>query len=355
MPGVLTEIGVNCEIHMPQIWHAIHKHIQFPLDPNYAKIVKLLLKRLYSELDSIRTTSTYSSRGPLYLPDKEGRLVESNHLLYDDRNCYANSRFMLSYLQYSVFSLLVNPLEVLPFYGFLTDDFYHKQPEHLRPLSLSSSCLNQLHDSCRPWLVERQTDFAIKLKNAFAMTQFAESVRRILAQKTTKKEECTVFASSLNSFLTKLKIRTVPTLTANVYLNVTSPPSKLGTANVDFLLQMKESEETSHSLFLDADADSLKYGLVDNLTDSLVRCVGKLSGVDTCHFREPEKAIELVLRASTPAKLQKILQSVGVTTSDLTFDESTDLNFNPSIGAPIPKDGIIVCMLTLTTISGHKK
>ena len=339
LSGVLGEIGVDYDIRVPQIWHAlntIHKHIQFPLDPNYAKIVKLLLRRLYSKLNNIGATTTCTSSGPLYLPDKEGRLVESRYLLYDDRNCYTNPRFVLSHLQYSIFSLLVHPSKELDFYGFLTDEFYHKLPEDLRPLSLSSSCMNKLHERSQPWPVERQSDFAAKLKNVFAMTHFAECVRRMLDQKTTMKEDCTAFASTLNNFLAKLEIRTVSALNATAYLNVISPPSKLGTAKVDFLLQ-KEEEDYQYSLFLDEDADALKYGLLDNLTESLVRFVGKLSGVDTRYFREPEKAIEHVLRASTPAHLQKILQGLGVKTSDLTFDESSDLNFNPSIGAPIPK------------------
>jgi sacsin len=334
---VLMRMDVNKDICYDNVRYALevmHKHVKQPLmDVNCITAVKILLKKLYQILS---LEHHYVCSGKLYLPSQSRHLIESTKLLFNDKDSYGDSDLKLSGLSYSFMSLLVNRFEELNEYNFRATEFYSTLPEPIRPLLLSTRCVEKLSCTCITDL--ELTDFAKKLKQAFEFPDFA-NVTMLMIQGGSSSagtqpytETCRKFSQAIEEFCSAVKVYTVANLKVDVYLTLTNPPTKIGTAKVDYVL-----ERDSHSLYIDSESDALTIDLFELLTSSIVSCAAAMGQIDPKGLVQPERAVGFLLRGPTSYQIKQMLHKRGI---NAKYEPSgrTIFNFSPKLGEAIPEE-----------------
>ena len=338
LPGMLEKLGVRHSIHLEQVQYAletIHQCIQAPFDPNTIRMIQLLLKQLYILLPTVVSEPSASAINcPLYLPNKSGTLVESRSLLFDDIGYHRGGHFDLKQIPYSFMSLLVKREQEHDKYDFSAKELYSKLPKNVQPFGLSMCCIRQLHEDCKIDSESNLSEFASKLKKAFGFDQFSTVVMMILQSEGNQKETCASFALLLEHFIQKLKIFTINALKIDILLSFANPPTKIGTAPVDFHLQQSKED---YCLYMDSSASPLKLNLIENLAERITSAVLDMGSSGQNTLREPDKVISMVLRAENPQQLQDLLHDLGIKSSELQFEDSFEEEFNPKVGDPIPE------------------
>ena len=339
---VLMRMGVQNELCYENIRYALevmHKHVKQPLfDINCITAIKILLKKLYQTLS---LEHHYICSGNLYLPSQSTRgqsrhLVESTKLLFNDKDSYGDIDFNLSGLPYSFMSLMVNKFEELNEYNFRATEFYFKLPGPVRPLLLSTQCVEKLSCSCNA--DSELTDFTKKLKQAFKFPDFANvtmlMIQGSLSSTDTQSytETCTKFSQAIGGFCNSVRVYTVANLKVDVYLTLTNPPAKIGTAKVDYLL-----ERESCSLYIDSEADALTIDLFESLTSSIVSCAADMGQVDCNSLVQPERAVGFLLRGPNSHQIKQMLHKQGIKAKYEPTGRTT-FNFTPKLGEAIPEE-----------------
>ena len=337
------KVGVNHNIKLSNIFHAfklIHSYIEMPLDLNTVESVKALLKLLYQQLSLVTSDDKYE--GDHFLPGHDYKLYKSTKLLYDDSGCFKKETLNFDFSSapdYSMMSLLCPKQEELRIYSFSMVDLIRKIPETFRPIPLSIGSTNKIHSSCKPQV--NLSEFAKKIERVFQISDFAEAARLLLMEHSNAdKTACNQFAAALKKFIESLIVYCVPDLKVDIFLTLESPV-KIGTAEMDFLLYRKDGsgeENDGFILYIDSNATALRYKLLDLLTKSLVTEVLKMSGINSEKLTEPEKVMELLLKAEKQEDIKTILNDVGIDISGMTFERKFDYNFNPKLGEPIPEE-----------------
>ena len=337
-PGILSSIGVTSDIHLSHVKFAletIHTHVQSKLDPNTIEVVKNLLKKLYNLLKHPLSGTSFDD-DKLYLPNKKHELVHCKQLLYNDKD-YCDSEFDFSQVPYSVLSLLTRKFDELDELGFQTKQFFQILPQNVRPIPFSSACRETLHTSCKPQ--EEQSELGTKLKKCFELTEFGHCAQLILEQASSKKEICAKFGQSLEEFSKSVQVITVSNLKVDVHLELVSPPYKLGTAKVDFLLQQSTADYSLLHLYIDDKANPLtSFNLLESLTHAIVSHVAQTAEIDLSCLNQPEKAVEKMLQVSKPEDLRLVLDSLGINTARLNLSSTLNVDLTPKLGAAIPEE-----------------
>ena len=337
--GMLEVIGVQRQIGFDSIrmsLEVMHKHIENPLDVNTVKVLKLIIKKLYLCLQH-STECLSASQGVLYLPNRNKELVESTKLLYNDKDNYKSTEFELSGVPFSFLSLLVHRYEELVEYRFTLKDLYSaltNLPEELRPLLLSSHCIERLSSSCN--LDENLTELAEKIKQALTFQDFAKVTKTMILDPSGKNEDsCDNFSQAIAEMCGSIQVYSVPNLTVDVLLNICQPPAKLGTAKMDFLLDIE-----SHSLYFDSAAHPLTFNIFESLTSTIISYAAKISQVDVNQLIHPERAIGSLLKCPTQIQIKEMLHAMGISLANIELTNAGRTNFDltPKLGETIPEE-----------------
>ena len=339
--NVLELIGVQREICFDSIRTALevmHKHVKNPLDVNTIKVLKLIIKKLYLCLQHSTQCLSVSLQDVLYLPNRNKELVESTKLLYNDKDNYKSVEFDLSNLPFSFLSLLVHRYEEIIEYRFSLKDLYSalcKLPEELRPLLLSSCCVERISNSCKPESDENLTELAKKVKQALNIQDFAKITKTMTLDPSGKNEDsCDKFSQAIADICESIQVYSVLDLTVDVLLNVCQPPAKVGTAKMDFLLDVE-----SHALYFDSAAHPLTFNIFESLTNTLISCAAKISQVDVSQLIHPERAIGSLLKSPTPIQIKEMLHALGISLANIELTSGrTNFDLTPKLGETIPEE-----------------
>ena len=332
----LDNIGVNRNVQLEQVQFAldtIKKHIQDPYDPNTLETLQELLKQLYSLLS--RNKEATGLKYPLYLPSKQGVLVNTKTLLFDDLEFLRDAPFDLRQVDFSFMSLLVKWEDEQNEYDFTADDLHKKLPDHVQPHSLSQCTTVQLHEQCTPNTKEEQSDFVMKLNKVLKFPQFAEVVFKVLLnQRNESKENCQQFSNHLGLFLRDLQVFTVKGLKVNIYLSLVDPTAKIATASADFHFK-KESEDSRYTLYVEEQLDPFKLiYILEAISQSVSKYVLSMSSTS---LKGADKIIETLLRTENVKQIQEYLRKLRINTSDLQLGESIDFSHKPKVGEKVPE------------------
>ena len=337
VPGVLSVVGVQRDIHLGHIRFALETASKFrrPLDHNIASTVRYLLRKLYHLLQIVSPT-TKPSLSPLYLPSIENQLVDSTQLLYHDTRYFEDSQFDFSEVPYSLFSLLASRMEAQKFYRFTHRQFCQSLPPEVCPKALLECCRGELHENCIDSIESQLSEFVKRLQKSFALPIFPKAACAILKSNFNEEELSSQFADSLKIFLQNTQIFSVRNLQSNLLLKLVEPPKRIGTAKVDFLLQRNEE---SISLYIDAEAHALQLNLFELLTSAIVSCVAEIGGIDVKSLKQPDLAISHLLKAETAGDVSRLLEDLEVhfAISDVEMGNPFDPNLKPKLGSPIPE------------------
>ena len=339
--NMLERIGVQREICFDSIRTALevmHKHVENPLDVNTIKALKLIIKKLYLCLQHSTECLSVSSQVVLYLPNGNKELVESTRLLYNDKENYKSVDFDLSHLPFSFLSLLVHRFEEITEYGFTLKQLYSalgKLPEDLRPLLLSSYCVERLSDSCTLESDENLTELAKKVKQALNIQDFAKITKSMILDPSGKNEDsCDKFSQAIADICGSIRVYSVRNLTVDVLLNVCQPPTKLGTAKMDFLFDTE-----SFSLYFDSAAHPLTFNIFESLTSTLISCAAKISQVDVSQLIHPERVIGNLLKDPTPIQIKEMLHASGISLANIELTSGrTNFDLTPKLGETVPEE-----------------
>ena len=339
--NMLERIGVQREICFDSIRTALevmHKHVENPLDINTIKALKLIIKKLYLCLQHSTECLSMSSQVVLYLPNGNKELVESTRLLYNDKDNYKSVNFDLSHLPFSFLSLLVPRYEEIIEYGFILKQLYSalgKLPEDLRPLLLSSHCVERLSDSCTLESDENLTELAKKVKQALSIEDFAKITKSMILDPSRKNEDsCEKFSQAIADICGSIRVYSVRNLTVDVLLNVCQPPAKLGTAKMDFLLDTE-----SFLLYFDSEAHPLTFNVLESLTDTFISCAAKISQVDVSQLVHPERVIGNLLKDPTPIQIKEMLHASGISLANIELTSGrTNFDLTPKLGETVPEE-----------------
>ena len=337
--SVLEVIGVQREVCFDNIRAALevmHKHVRNPLDYNTIKALKMIIKKLHFCLQHSSSESLSASEGVLYLPNRNKELVESNKLLYNDNDNYKSVDFDISDVPFSFLSLLVHRYEEITEYKFTLKDLYNALgtlPEESRPLLLSSHCVEKLSSSCTP--AENLTELAEKIKQALDLQDFAKITKKMVLNSSGENEaSCDQFSQAIAELCTTIQVYSVPDLTVDLLLNVCQPPTKIGTAKMDFLLDVE-----SHSLYFDSAAHPLTFNIFESLTNSFISYAVKVSQVDVNRLVHPERAIESLLKGPTPNQIKEMLHTLGISLVNIKLSSGrVNFDLTPKLGETIPEE-----------------
>ena len=337
VPGVLSVVGVQMDIHLGHIRFALETASKFrqPLDQNTATTVRYLLRKLYHLLQIVGPT-TKPSLSPLYLPSIENQLVDSTQLLYHDTWYFEKGQFDFSEVPYSLFSLLASRMEAQDTYGFTHRQFCQSLPPEVCPKALLECCRGELHESCIDSIESQLSEFAKRLQKSFVLPIFSKAACAILKSNSNEEELSYQFVYSLEMFLQNTQIFSVRNLQSNLLLKLVEPPKKIGTAKLDFLLQRNDE---SISLYIDAEAHALRLNLFELLTSAIVSCVAEIGGIDVKSLKQPDLAISYLLKAETAGDVSRLLEDLEVhfAFSDVELGDPFDPNLKPKLGSPIPE------------------
>jgi sacsin len=339
--NMLEIIGVQREICFDSIrttLEVMHKHVENPLDVNTTKVLKLIIKKLYMCLQHSTECLSVSSQDVLYLPNRSKELAESTKLLYNDKEIYKSVDFDLSHIPFSFLSLLVHRFEEIGEYGFTLKQLYSalgKLPEDLRPLLLSSHCVERLSNSCTLESDENITELAKKVKQALSIQDFAKLTKTMTLNPSGKNEDsCDKFSLAIADICGSIQVYSVHNLTVDVLLNVCQPPAKLGTAKMDFLLDTE-----SLSLYFDSAATPLTFNIFESLTSTFISCAARISEVDVSQLLHLEVAIGSLLKNPTPIQIKEMLHVLGINLANVEFTSGrTNFDLTPKLGETIPEE-----------------
>ena len=340
LPTVLSSIGVTREVQYDNVRYALqimHDRIKQPLDLNTTEKLKKLIWHLYLWLS--KSEPFAPSQQVLYLPNDHRELVESTELVYNDKDNYKQA-----YLQYKFMSLLVDEYEEWNVYNFCLKDFHSFLPKCVRPLALSSHCIELVSKHCKQR--DELTYFASKIQQALSQPKFAHVTVQIIkarARSPHLKMPTHVYdpyEEALACFHQSVTVHSIEDLEVDVQLNLNDkqPATAIGTANVDFLLESKM--ENIFSLYIDSDADALTLGLLDSLAANIVSVtVNQINSQVTPDFVQlAREAVRILLQSPPPEQLRKLLNNLGVNTAGLQLQARLTAEFTPKLGQPIPRE-----------------
>ena len=341
-PSFLSKLGITTEIQYSNLQKALqvmHDSIEQPLpDPNSLKIVKLILKRLYSCSTPELTRNTNLTT--LYLPNAVHCLIDSKKLLYDDVGRYKNAQMDTKGSSYSILSLLTERLNERSEYGFNFKEFVNMLPKSLRPLPLSANCYEVLNSVCAPLEQFCDSELVNGLDTAFKFTNFSDVVYKIMLAFSTKEAVCKKFTDGLTSFCASVTVRVVPNLTVDVYLNLSDPPVKIGMAKVDFAI-LQDGDNEAFSLYINF-GTKMKPKIFEAISSGIIATVAGECQLDLEYpvSGHVQTVIERLLQDQSQDEIAEIFGEYGVNTESIDFEVNhpTKRDFSVKIGKPIPEE-----------------
>ena len=334
--GVLSKIGVESTIqpiHVRKTLETIHTYMKQPLDPNTIQMVQYLLKQLYFLLkDSTEIEKHADSLFPLFLPNAERKLVQSKHLICNDKQQYRKIPLDFSSLCYSLFDLLSSsPWREL---GFTPQKLCNCLPLAASPILLSSCCEEELHSSCTE--VIRSSYISERLQYTFNLHMYIAKAAHLIINYTMQaadEKDCLKFTTALQVFLQNTKIKVYKHLQADIFLTLVTPRKKIGRAKVPFLFQ-KYAEQT----FCLCLSEFAPLNILSLLASSIVSCVAQLCEVDPKALGNPDNIIERLLTAERPDHILDILEDMDIPPESLEMDdmEIPVSSKTPKLGDRVP-------------------
>ena len=338
MRGVLSEVGIESTlqpIHVGKALKTIHKYVKQPLDPNTVEVVQYLLKQLYFQLKDCSEKEEYAEvLFPLFLPNEDHMLIQTTHLICNDKHQYRKIPFDFSSLSYSLFSFLSpNPRREL---GFTPQQLCNCLPQKVSPILLSSCCEEELHNSCTE--IIKSTSTSEKLQYVFHLHMYIARAANLIIQHTVKadvEQDRSKFTTTLQKFLKNTKIVVYKHLQADIFLTIVTPRKLIGTAEVPFLIQ--KFEEQTFSLCL---SEVMPLNLPILLATSVVSCVTQLCGIDSKGLGSPEEVIAKLLAAESLDHIVSILEELDISSDSFRLDdlyvEIPVSSQKPKLGDPVP-------------------
>ena len=147
---------------------------------------------------------------------------------------------------------------------------------------------------------------------------------------------CEKFVACLKACVASINIVTIPALTADIVFTHTCPPTKIGTASMDYLLH--ESDDSEFTLYIHSGANLMQYNLLESLSECFVSAVIKKTGLELSLFTNPERCFIALLRAGSLDDLRMIMNDMGINTSNIQLERKFDYSLKPKLGEPIPEE-----------------
>ena len=332
---MLQKMRVNSQIKSENIICAlglIKTEVMMPLDPITIETVRLFMKMLYNQLD---TDSAFEKTSVLYLPDYKYSLFQSTKLLYDDKGYHKKVNYDFNHCkEYSALSMLCcDKIEENEKYGFDMKSFVSKIPPSHAPLSFSANSKSEIRSG-----YQKQEDsmFVEKLKKALMLENFADIIGKMLKHE--PKSDCNAcdkFSSCLKDCLAILDIVTIADLTVDITLIHPCAPTKIGKANMDFLLEEQNSTVT---MYIDSKANAMRHNLLESLSEYFVGEIIKRANLKSSSISNPERCFAMLLKAESIDDVKLILMDMGINTTEILIDRKFDYVLNPKLGEAIPED-----------------
>ena len=334
MRGMLSIVGVGSTlqpINVRKALEVLHTHVKQPLDPNSIKVVQCLLKELHLLLKNCSEKEKLAdSLSPLFLPNTDEWLIQTSHLICNDKYEYRNVSLDFSSLSYSLLGFFSsNPRREL---GFSPQQFCNSLPLAVSPILLSRCCEEELHKSCTE--IVGSTYTSDKLRCVFNLHTHIARATHLIIQHTMQgdvEQVCSKFTTALQQFLQNTRIVVYKHLQADVLLTLVTPKKRIGTAEIPFLIQ--KSEEQTFSLFLN---EITPLNLLTFLASSIVCCVAELCGVDPKMLDSPEEVIAKLLAAESPDHIFTILEELDIPSESLDDVEISVFSQKLKLGDLLP-------------------
>jgi len=338
MRGVLSEIGVENSlqpINVRKALETIHTHVKQPLDPNTIEVVQYLLKQLYCLIKDCSEKEKYADAlFPLFLPNEDNMLIQTTHLICNDKHQYRKTPLDFSSLSFSLFSFLSsNPRREL---GFTPQQLCNCLPQKVSPILLSRCCEEKLHTSCAE--IIKSTYTSDKLQCVFNLHMYIARAAHLIIQHTVQadvEQDCSKFTTALQQFLQNTKIVVYKHLEADIFLTLVTPRKRIGTAEVPFLIQ--KSEEQTFTLCL---GEVTPLNLPTLLATSIVSCVVQLCRIDPKALSIPEDVVAKLLTAESLDHIVGILEELDIPSDSFQLDdlyvEIPASSQKPKLGDPVP-------------------
>ena len=240
MSGLAQEIGVTNVVKIKQLQYllkVIHNETQpKQLKPNHLLTVRTAVCRLLQ----LCATSKHADKGvlkELYLPCHQGTLVQSTKIVVMDSNRYKRAKFDFSQTDFKMFHLPPDSSSryPLPFTGTMMRSLVNL-PELVRPKSMVLSCKESMAEAVVE--INQLTSLSKQIKRMVSLRDRVGEVVSLLLQheSVSNKSTCDLFAETVCQILSKLQIKVINNLQANIHLTSVNPPTFLGVVDVPFIL-----------------------------------------------------------------------------------------------------------------------
>ena len=175
----------------------------------------------------------------LYLPCHQGTLVQSTKIVVMDSNRYKHAKLDFSKTDYKMFHLPPDSSSpdslVLPFTGAMMKSL-RNLPDLVRPKSMALSSKETMAGKVVE--VNYMTPLSEQIQRMVSLSDRVGEIVSLLLQhdSVSNKSNCDLFAERVCQILSKMQIKVIKNLQANIYLTLVNPPTFLGVVDVPFIL-----------------------------------------------------------------------------------------------------------------------
>ena len=323
--GVTQQIGIK---HLEYILQCIHRQIGGrKIQQNQLLKVRTAILKIMKICD--HDFKQQDALTELYLSCKEQTLVKSTHLLVDDSQRYGDSLDFSS----SSYKMFVLPPDTSSEFGELSLDLNSKNlclslPERLRPKRISVYLLEINEKDVK--ICETQSDLCEQLSH---MIKFHKEIKLVLSKSNEgvlKPELREAIATNIAAIIEQVKVQTVSSLRAELFLTLDSPPSYLGSKAVPFLLS--QTQHGSYCLSVDSMESDNRHISWSELSHCLcieAAKVGNFSPEDCLIFHT---CLTELIQIKSDRDLENVAYNFSVNLGDI------DTPFTvPKIGQPLQR------------------
>ena len=327
--GVTQLIGIK---HLEYILQCIHHQIGGrKIQQNQLLKVRTAILKIMKICD--QDFKQRDALTELYLSCAELTLVKSTHLLVDDSQRYGDS-LDFSSSSYNMFALPPDTSSECS--GGLLDlksevNVCLSLPERLRPKRISFHVSETNTEDVK--ISKTRSDLCEQLSN---MIQFHKEIKLVLSQSNEgvlEPELREAIATNIAAIIEQVKVQTVSSLRADIFLTLDLPPSCLGSKPVPFLLS--QTQLGSYSLSVDS-MESVDRHISYKFWSELSHClcieaakVGNFSPEDCLLFRS---WLSELLQIKSDRDLDYVASKFSVNLDDI--DTPFDV---PKIGQPLQR------------------
>ena len=303
----LERIGVkNCIklFHLQLVLQLVYDQLQKrPMDPNTMRIVCLAINCL--NVHPSNNDEAAHDLSPLFLPGHDNCLHDSQSLVYPDMYSYKDCQLPVNALGYC---LLHHPNTHGDQFDF-ANGLCNKLPLTVRPKPMSELCCQELMPECNTHAVDVEMAKCLKIAiKLCALPVACQSMFRSGSKYENLEED-------LSCFFQRVEVVTVTNLAVNIVLK--SNGSTIGTANVDFFLDQRQSTEgPTFCLYLDSNIGRMEEEhIYSTLTQELLQEIGKcIKGIpiDKVLNENVQKAFRLFLKSQTDDDIRNACRMRGI-------------------------------------------